>query len=152
MSSRLKLSVKEIQEYLNRAEKGVNQYLTSNKDQIREEIFNSAMNNVPKKLKEWLTHPKVDELSPRAKEGIIKAIQEERWVNIVDAFLDDMAFGTGGIRGVAAFATQDNESELEKLYSDGIGSPILKGPNTINDLTFDEMDTVRMILVPTEPD
>jgi len=136
MSSRLQLSVKEIQEYLSRAEKGVNQYLTSNKDQIREEIFNSAMNNVPKKLKEWLTHPKVDELSPRAKEGIIKAIQEERWANIVDAFLDDISFGTGGIRGVAAFATQDNESELEKLYSDGIGSPILKGPNTINDLVL----------------
>jgi len=136
MSSGMQFSEKEIQENLAQAEKGVNQYLTNNKDQIRDEIFKSAMNNVPKKLKEWLTHPKVDELSPQAKEGIMKAIKEKRWAHIVDAFLDDIAFGTGGIRGVAAFAKRDDESELEKLYGEGIGSAILKGPNTINDLVL----------------
>jgi len=50
--------------------------------------------------------------------------------------LDEIAFGTGGIRGVAAFAEPDDESELELLYKEGIYAPILKGPNTINDLVL----------------
>ena len=126
----------KIEEYLEKAIEGIKGYLQSNKSDIREEIFNSANLNVPQKLEHWLKDESINHLSPNAKAGIIHAIKDERWANIVDAFIDEIAFGTGGIRGVAAFATRENEIELERLFSEGIDAPILKGPNTINDLVL----------------
>lgn len=132
----LRIQGKTIDHYLKIAVEGVNNYLEKNKNHIREEIYESARRNVPEKLAQWLEDTRIDELSPNSKKGIIEAIKNERWKNIVDAFLDEIAFGTGGIRGIAAFATREDESELEKLYREGIFAPILKGPNTINDLVL----------------
>ncbi len=126
----------EILRYLEMAQKGIDQHLEKNKDIIRKEIFESAKANVPENLESWLLNERIDELSPNTKQGIITAIQDERWENIIDAFLDEIAFGTGGIRGLAAYASVDDESELEMLYHEGIQAPILKGPNTINDLVL----------------
>lgn len=135
-SSNFNNNTNEIENYLKMAIEGINNYLLKNKYIIREEIYESARANVPKKLTEWLTNEYVDKLSPNAKTGIVQAIKNRRWENIVDSFLDDIAFGTGGIRGVAAFATREDESELKQLYHEGISAPILKGPNTINDLVL----------------
>jgi len=126
----------EIEKLIMEAKEGVVKFLNKNKNVIRQEIYESAMKNVPEKLTEWLYSIRVDEISPNAKIGIINAIKDKRWENIVDAFLDEIAFGTGGIRGIAAFATRNDESELQSLYDQGIFAPILKGPNTINDLVL----------------
>ncbi|MBN1559729.1 hypothetical protein JW998_05735 [candidate division KSB1 bacterium] len=125
----------EIEQHLQIANKKIAEYLQANKSIIRKEIFDSAMANVPKKLAHWLLNDQIDALSPNAKKGILKAIHNEKWEHLIDAFLDEIAFGTGGIRGIAAYATREDESELQAL-SASIGSPILKGPNTINDLVL----------------
>ncbi|MBN1893245.1 hypothetical protein JW906_02075 [bacterium] len=127
---------KKIQDILREAIEGVNWYLDENKTLIRQEIYESAKKNVPEKLEAWLSHPGVDALSPHAKDGIVQAIEQKRWANLIDAFLDEIAFGTGGIRGVAAFASRSDESELVQLHKEGIQAPILRGPNTINDLVL----------------
>jgi len=132
----VRITKEDLYKFFKKAESGVFKYLEDNKEDIRPEIYESARKNVPQKLHEWLTNTRVDDLSPLAKKGILQAIEDARWNNIVDAFLDEIAFGTGGIRGVAAFATRENESELETLYKEGIMAPILKGPNTINDLVL----------------
>ncbi len=131
-----KLTHEDILRYLDQAQNGIDRYLQKNKDTIREEIFKSATVNVPANLKKWLLNDRIDRLSPTTKQGIVNAIQDERWENIIDAFLDEIAFGTGGIRGLAAYASVEDESELEMLYHQGIQAPILKGPNTINDLVL----------------
>lgn len=130
-----KIEKSEIEKQLQCAIKNIKEYLESNKSVIRPEIYKSALENVPKKLSAWLYNDSIDELSPNAKSGIIKAIKAQKWDKIIDAFLDEIAFGTGGIRGIAAFATRDDESELE-LLAQGIDEPILRGPNTINDLVL----------------
>ncbi|MBN1467009.1 hypothetical protein JXA02_14740 [candidate division KSB1 bacterium] len=125
----------EIERHLKIANEKIAAYLQANKSIIRKEIFDSAMANVPKKLAHWLLDDRIDGLSPNAKKGILKAIKDEKWEHLIDAFMDEIAFGTGGIRGIAAFATRADESELKAL-NDSIYSPILRGPNTINDLVL----------------
>ncbi len=130
------LDEKELLTYLEEARRGISSYLTKNKKKIRPEILVSAEKKVPKNLEKWLLDEQVHRLSPGTREGIIRAIRQKQWARIIDAFIDDIAFGTGGIRGVAAFAAKDDESELERLYQEGIQAPILKGPNTINDIVL----------------
>jgi phosphomannomutase len=134
-SSKGLIAKAEIEKHLQRAIIKIKEYLESNKSIIRPEIYKSALHNVPQKLTAWLNNDHIDELSPNAKRGIIKAIKEEKWERLIDAFLDEIAFGTGGIRGIAAFATREDESELE-LLAKGIDTEILRGPNTINDLVL----------------
>lgn len=130
------LSDSEIKQLLAQAEKGINTYLEAEKKHIREEIYRSAKSNVIKKLSEWLTDPYIPEFSPNFHEGVKNAIVQERWKDLIDAYLDDISFGTGGIRGLAAFATPEWEEELQRLANEGIDAPILKGPNTINDIVL----------------
>ncbi len=93
------------------------------------EYFDKARANVIPNLKEWMEDPYIGNFSANIVEGITEAIQEEKWAEIVDVFLQDISFGTAGIRGRMAF---DKESIL-KLKKDGLTAKILKGPATIND-------------------
>ncbi|MFH2056513.1 MAG: hypothetical protein ABIJ61_11180, partial [bacterium] len=83
-------------------------------------------------LSRWLESPDLDRISPQARAGILAAIVEKRWDDISEAFYDELAFGTGGIRGRTAIT----DFELEILRDKGIGAPILRGPNTINDIVL----------------
>jgi phosphoglucomutase len=100
--------------------------------EIRKELYEDAKTKVPANIKEWLMDQKIDEISPQTKIGIKKAIENERWEEIIYAFLDEIAFGTAGIRGIVA----SNHEDLLKLAREGISAPILKGPNTINDIVL----------------
>ncbi|HPI74498.1 MAG TPA: hypothetical protein PLZ01_13885, partial [bacterium] len=93
------LDEKEILAYLEQARRGISTYLSKNKKKIRPEILISAEKKVPKNLEKWLLDEQVHRLSPGTREGIIRAIQQKQWARIIDAFIDDIAFGTGGIRG-----------------------------------------------------
>lgn len=130
------ISDSEIKKLLDQAEQGVNAYLDAEKKNIREEIYRSAKENVVKKLSEWLTDPYIPKFSPNYHEGVKHAISQKRWKDIIDAYMDDISFGTGGIRGLAAFATPEWQEELQRLANEGIGAPILKGPNTINEVVL----------------
>ncbi|OGG39645.1 hypothetical protein A2127_01145, partial [Candidatus Jorgensenbacteria bacterium GWC1_48_12] len=114
--------------------KGIESYLESSfqKGHISEELLKKAKVNVLRNLQDWLFNDRIDQISPRAKEGITKAIEEGRWPDLVEAYIDDVAFGTAGIRGLAALS----DEELLLLNKEGLDAPILKGPNTINNIVF----------------
>jgi phosphomannomutase len=130
------ISELEVKKLLTQAEKGIIEYLEMEKEKIRPEIYKSAKENTVKKLSAWLTDPYITKLSPKFFEGVKKAIVQKRWKDIIDAYMDDISFGTAGIRGLAAFATPEWQEELQRLANEGIGAPILKGPNTINDIVL----------------
>ncbi|MFH1613434.1 MAG: hypothetical protein ABIB46_06950 [bacterium] len=102
------------------------------KGEIKENLYNDAKINVIKNINEWLEDENIDKFSSYTKEGIKKALKEKRIEEIIDAFLDEITFGTGGIRGKVAL----NYKDLLKISNEGINTPILKGPNTINDIVL----------------
>ncbi len=100
--------------------------------EIREELYNDAKKNVMRNIEKWLNDEHIIKNSPGLIKGLFEAAKQKRWEDIIYAFVDDISFGTGGIRGLAAF----NEEEVKKLSDIGIDAPILRGPNTINDIVL----------------
>ncbi len=119
------------QEALQRAETGIKAYLESEvaSGNIDQNYFQLAQDNVIPNLKNWLEDSDADRFSPNIREGIVNAIDRQRWAQLTEAYVGDIRFGTGGIRGKMAF---DRESVL-MMKEQGIAAPILKGPNTLND-------------------
>jgi len=89
--------------------KGVNEYLDRNyqKGLIIEGIYNKAKTYFPINLGKWLFDRRINSFAPNFKEGLKKAASENRWDHISEAFYTDIAFGTGGIRGMAAFTVDE---------------------------------------------
>ncbi len=116
---------------LEQARSGVMSHLDAElkKGKIERGYYEFAVENVLPNLISWLADSYIDKYSPSLKDGIRDAIRAEKWQDITIAFVSEIKFGTGGIRGKMAF---DKESIL-KLKRDGIGARILKGPNTFND-------------------
>jgi len=132
-----------IRSILEKAKKGFAEYLDKalESDRIDKQLYDDAQKHAYANLKRWLVNKHIDSILPRLKEGICNAINnadkdcklaDRRWANIVHAFRQSVCFGTGGIRGMMGF---DKES-IKRLNEEGIEAPILKGPNTINDLVF----------------
>jgi phosphomannomutase len=117
----LKLAEKKIPEYLQKA-------LAVGK--IDEQLFKAASENTLKNLNLWLNDPDIDRISPNAKNGIVQTIKSGKWMEIVNAFRQELMFGTGGIRGMMAF----DRASIVKLKEEGLDAPVLKGPNTMNNL------------------
>lgn len=113
---------------------GISKYLESALEtgRIDQQLYDEARKHTFSNIKKWLEDQPIEAISPRLKEGIVNAIENEQWENIVNAFRQSVRFGTGGIRGLMAF---DKESII-RLKNEGVGAPILKGPNMINDLVF----------------
>lgn len=130
------MSIENMGEMLKKAEQGIANYLKTSRDagRIDDQLYKAALDNTFKKLKLWLEDPNIDIISPLLKTGIINTIKAGEWETLVNAFRQNVRFGTGGIRGMMAF---DRESiRLMKDGPDGIGAAVLKGPNTINDLVM----------------
>ncbi|MGD8506905.1 MAG: hypothetical protein PVF15_09635 [Candidatus Bathyarchaeota archaeon] len=80
-------------------------------------------------LVDWLVSKNISTIT---KEGIKTAIKNERWADLVEAFWQNIVFGTGGIRNKAVLS----EKELKVLGECGLNAVILKGSNLINDVVF----------------
>ncbi|MDA1016202.1 MAG: hypothetical protein O3A00_17320 [Planctomycetota bacterium] len=119
---------------LESARRGIDDYLTTARDngQIDAQSYQQAAANVFPALQEWLTDEATHRLSPQVQPALKSVIAEERWEDLVNAFRQPIRFGTGGIRGMMAF----DRGSIEKLAESGISAPILKGPNTINDIVL----------------
>lgn len=119
---------------LESAENGITQYLNKRlgTGQIDQQSYRQAMQNTFPSLKRWLEDDELVRISPNLRSGLEHVIHEQRWEDLVNAFRKQASFGTGGIRGMMAF---DRES-IQSLARQGIGAPILKGPNTMNDVVF----------------
>ncbi|HIJ70088.1 MAG TPA: hypothetical protein HPP87_01840 [Planctomycetes bacterium] len=123
------------------AEVKVSEYLEGSlkEGRIDQQLYNEAKKNILPNLARWLKDAHIDKHLPHLKEGICSAInnnrienEDKKWENIVNAFRQSVRFGTGGIRGMMA----PDKDSIIRLKSEGIDAPILKGPNTINDLVF----------------
>ena len=99
---------------------------------LTEEFHAVTLRNVTRYLGEWLDDPELDRLSPNLKRGILGAIEQERWIDIVNAFARRTSFGTGGIRALMSF----DRSSIVRLKEEGLDAPILKGENTINNIVL----------------
>jgi len=80
-------------------------------------------------LLDWLTNENISDIT---KEAIKDTIKNKRWGDLIEAFWQNIAFGTGGIRNKAVFS----ERELRELGEHGLNARILKGSNLINDVVF----------------
>ncbi|MBI4550723.1 MAG: hypothetical protein HY710_00500 [Candidatus Latescibacteria bacterium] len=116
------------------ADAGINAYLDDQyrSGKVDRGLFEKAKQNVIRNLTAWLQDDRIDALSPNLKRGIHEAIQAQRWAVLTEVFVDEIAFGTGGIRGKAAMT----DPELKRLKDEGIDAPILKGPNTLNNVVL----------------
>ena len=130
IDSTLELANRQISKYLENALKT---------DRIDQQLYEEAKKHIYPNLKRWLEDPYIESIFPRLKEGICNAINSNeedkrdiQWENIVNAFRQSVRFGTGGIRGLMAF----DKKSIIRLKDEGINAPILKGPNTINNLVF----------------
>ncbi|MHC4618493.1 MAG: phosphohexomutase domain-containing protein [Planctomycetota bacterium] len=147
------MNTREVQLILESANEEISGYLeTALKDgRIDQQLYDEAEAHTFNNLRRWLNDVHIDAISPRLKEGICRTVEE--WEggkdakdlkkgeedrkkkiveNLVNAFRQSVRFGTGGIRGLMAF----DKNSIIRLKEEGIDAPILKGPNTINDLVF----------------
>lgn len=124
----------EMETVLKGIEREINRYLDSKlkEGEIREELYKQAKDNVMKNIKNWLNNKYIARNSPSLIQGLLEAVKQRRWESIIYAFASDISFGTAGIRGLACF----NEDEVKKLAEIGIDAPILRGPNTINNIVL----------------
>jgi len=125
----------DLEQQLEIARRGIEGFLDKSKEsgQIDEGSYQEAKREVPPKLRQWLVDDEeFVRVSPNVRSGILRAIEKEAWEDLVNTFRRDVKFGTGGIRGMMAF---DYDS-IETLKKDGLQAPILKGPNTINDIVL----------------
>jgi phosphomannomutase len=83
-------------------------------------------------LRQWLGAPLLDAVAPGTREGIADAIRAARWADLLNAFQRDARFGTAGIRALAVF----DKPSLFRLRDEGLHAPILKGPNTFNNVVL----------------
>ena len=119
---------------LESARQGIEHYLESarKRGQIDQQSYEQATRNTLPALGQWLEDERIAAISPALRGGLCQAISDERWEELVNAFRQPARFGTGGIRGMMAF----DRASIERLKSEGIGAPVLKGPNTINDVVL----------------
>ena len=116
------------------AEKGIFGYLEDalGAGKINPQLYDSAREATIPNLREWLTDPHINRISPQLKQALANAIREENWEQLVNAYQRKLRFGTGGIRGMMGF---DRES-IVRLKDEGLDAPILKGPNTLNNVVL----------------
>ena len=122
----------DLSEQLERAEAGINDYLERMRasGELAENYYQAARDNVVKNLREWVTNDDIARLSPQLRHGVLDAARDARWEELVNAFVREVKFGTGGIRSLMAF----RKADIEELAAEGVDARILKGPNTINNI------------------
>jgi phosphoglucomutase len=122
----------DLQAIIEKSEVEINHYLETalRERRIDRQSYKIARSNTIENLKTWLLDLNIDRISPNLKAGIVEAVEQGRWEDIVNAFRKKMSFGTGGIRGLMA----SNKESIIKLKQDGLDAKILKGPNTLNNI------------------
>ena len=105
---------------------------TTNEDLISK--INEITNEVLLNLQNWMQ----EKIPLIYKEYVLQAIQDERWSEIIEAFKQEIVFGTSGIRGklTVSLEKENSEKDLKSLNDNGFNSKILRGYNSINEITI----------------
>ncbi len=79
-----------------------------------------------------------DFIPEKYKRFVLKTISENKWSDIIEGFKQELIFGTSGIRGKLSISLNEHEcfNELKLLNNLGFKSEILRGPNSINEITI----------------
>lgn len=90
--------------------------------------------NTVANLQTWMS----ENIPERYKKYILKNIYDDNWSEIIEAFKQELTFGTSGIRGKLTPSLNEKKSylDLKNLEHFGFESEILRGPNTINEITL----------------
>ena len=72
------------------------------------------------------------------KQIVIRSISQKKWSNIIEAFKEELSFGTSGIRGKLVVSLDEQEciDDLKSLDKFGFESNVLRGTNSINEITI----------------
>lgn len=119
---------------LARAEAGIREYLSAQRDQgrIAGSYYEEAVARTVPNLRKWLLARELDRISPGLRDGLRGAIHEGKWEALVNAYSRDVSFGTGGIREKMGA----NRDDVLRLKHEGVHAGIIKGPNTISDVVY----------------
>lgn len=122
------------EQLLQQAEQGIRDYLDRERaaGRISGTYFDAAVANTPKHLRKWLLADQLDRISPNLRDALREAIRGEQWEALTNAYSREVAFGTGGIREKMGATA----SIIRRLKEEGVHAPIIKGPNTINDVVY----------------
>lgn len=128
------MSVPHDEQLLQQAERGIRAYLDHEREQgrISGTYFDTAVANTVPQLHKWLLANELDSISPNLRQTLREAIRGERWEELTNAYSREVAFGTGGIREKMG----PTAAVIRRLKEEGIHAPIVKGPNTINDVVY----------------
>ena len=128
------MATQDYDELIATAEEGISGYLDGalRAGTINQQLYDAACQATIPNLSEWLNDPHIDAISPQLKAGIARAIAARNWEDLVNAFRRKMRFGTAGIRGVMGF----DRASIVRLKEEGLDAPILKGPNTLNNVVL----------------
>ena len=120
----------DLQNFINKEfESNLSDYTQNNFLQKKNNFFEQILSN----LDSWIK----SSIPERYKEIVIKSISQKKWSNIIEAFKQDLAFGTSGIRGKLVVSLDENEciNNLKSLHKFGFQSDILRGTNSFNEIT-----------------
>jgi len=129
-----RLSLDNLPAVLDLAEKEIAGYLAAARSagRIDAQQHKAASEATFPTLRRWMESPQIDRFAPNVKEGVLAAIEAGRVEDLVNAYRQQIRFGTGGIRGMMGF----DKASIERMKEEGIDAPILKGPNTLNDVVL----------------
>jgi len=104
------------------------------KKQDYEKQLNSITQDTLDNIEYWLCQ----EIPSAYKESLFLAFNERRWSDIIESFYQKLDFGTSGIRGKISGSLNDKtcEYELCQFLEFGINATVLRGPNTVNEITI----------------
>ena len=102
---------------LAQAERGIQDYLERMRSsgELADNYYEAARSNVFPNLREWVSDPDIRRLSPNLADGVMDAVREGRWEELVNAFVREVKFGTGGIRSLMAFRKKDIEQDRKSV-------------------------------------
>ena len=111
-----------------RLQVGVGKYVEDEKRKGKK-LSDSIVSVTVKSVMDWLQSPAIDKYT---KLGLLKALAQQRFGHITAAHSSKVVFGTAGPRQFTVF----NMEEANELLEKGFQAEILKGPKTINSITF----------------
>jgi len=111
------------------------------KNEFTEFINNDALKKIDRisdntiiNLQSWMS----ENIPERYKKYVLENIYDDNWSEIIESFKQELTFGTSGIRGklTPSLDVKKSNLELKNLKDYGFESNILRGPNTINEITL----------------
>lgn len=85
-------------------------------------------------LENWIQ----EDIPDNYKELVLQYIVKENWEELIEAFKQDLVFGTSGVRGKLTVSLDNKSSDIDlhSLNDFGFNSTILRGSNSFNEITL----------------